>query len=63
MTDQQRYRDEVLRVKQAISETGLSHEAAKRHLDAYRASLPSAIAAERQKAETMRFADSIRRAS
>ncbi len=63
MTEQQRYREEVLRVKQAITETGLSHADAKRHLDAYRASLPSAVAAERQRSEAMKAADDIRRKS
>jgi hypothetical protein len=60
-TDSERYRAEVLRVKEAVTLGGLSHEAAKRQLDAFRATLGPAIAHQQQLAAAQATAAQIQR--
>jgi hypothetical protein len=60
-TDSERYRAEVLRVKEAVTIGGLSHEAAKRQLDAFRATLGPAIAQQRELAAAQATAAAIQR--
>lgn len=54
MTDSQRYREEVLRVKTAVRDGGLTHQEAKQQLDAYRSSMPAAVAEQKRLAEAER---------
>lgn len=54
MTDSQRYREEVLRVKAAVRDGGLTHEEAKLQLDNYRKSMPAAVAEQKRLAEAER---------